>query len=481
MAERAEDNFDEVLHGGAGPRDGAVSVWNMLVIAAVLVNSTFETMLVPAIPLIREDLGLTAPQSAWVLTAFMLSAAVSLPIVGKLGDIFGSERVLAAVLAALTVGVLLPPAGNSFAALVAGQALQGLGVSLVPLGVALLTKQRGEGGDVRTAGIMMAGAVSTALGMVLAGVLLGFASYRILYWAAALPNCLIVGAALYLLARRGRGGDGVKQDEAIDWIGAMLFGGSLLSILLGLGAMEEGGWQSPLASGLLAAGLLLGALGIMWARSVRFPLIDVALLRTAAVNRVAMVQLLSGFGTFATFVAVPVLIQAPAASGGLGLDASVSGYALAPFGICCIVAPLFVAGLRRLLGAGAVLFSASLVAVAGPALLLVSGGSGIVVVGIAMGALGFGIGLLLTQSFDLVGSTVAPERVASIGSLVYVLKMVGAALGGQAAIAFIGPAPTATNFVQAFILAAAAMAGSALAAMTLLKQSKGDTINAGYA
>src|SRR3546814_5275835 len=72
----------------------------------------------------------------------------------------------------------------------------------------------------------------------------------------------------------------------------------------------------------------------MWARSAKFPLIDVALLRLPAVNRVAIVQLLSGFGTFATFVAVPVMIQAPTASGGLGLDASASGYALAPFGIC---------------------------------------------------------------------------------------------------------------------------------------------------
>src|SRR3546814_7753911 len=99
------------------------------------------------------------------------------------------------------------------------------------------------------------------------------------------------------------------------------------------------------------------------------------------------------------------------ASGGLGLDASASGYALAPFGICCIVAPLFVASLRRLFGAGLVLFAASLVAVAGPALLLVSGG-GILMVGIAMGTLGFGIGLLLTPSFVLVGHTVAPHRVA---------------------------------------------------------------------
>src|SRR3546814_1941918 len=81
-----------------------------------------------------------------------------------LGDIFGSERVLTAVFGALTIGVILPPLGNSFAALVAGQALQGLGVSLVPLGVALLTKQCGQGGEVRTAGIMTAGAISTEIG-----------------------------------------------------------------------------------------------------------------------------------------------------------------------------------------------------------------------------------------------------------------------------------------------------------------------------
>src|SRR3546814_19009388 len=137
--------------------------------------------------------------------------------------------------------------------------------------------------------------------------------------------------------------------------------------------------------------------------------------------------------------------QATCASGGLGLDASASGYALAPFGICCIVAPLFVASLRRLFGAGMVLFAAHLVAVAGPALLLVSGG-GILMVGLAMGTLGFGIGLLLTQSFDLVGSTVAPHLVVSIGSFIYVLKMVGPARGWHGAIACMVPARPAPPF-----------------------------------
>src|SRR3546814_14663994 len=104
--------------------------------------------------------------------------------------------------------------------------------------------------------------------------------------------------------------------------------------------MEEGGWRSPLAATLVAIGALLGLLGILWARSAKFPLIDVALLRFPAVNLVAIVQLLSGFGTFATFVAVPVMIHAPTASSRIGMDTSSSGYALAPFGMCCIMAPL---------------------------------------------------------------------------------------------------------------------------------------------
>src|SRR3546814_10132384 len=62
-----------------------------------------------------------------------------------------------------------------------------------------------------------------------------------------------------------RGCDDRKTGEAekIDWVGAILFGGSLLAILLGLGAMEEGGWRSPLAATLVAIGALLGLLGIM--------------------------------------------------------------------------------------------------------------------------------------------------------------------------------------------------------------------------
>ncbi len=462
----------------SGERRGrSVLWWNILVIVAVLVNSAFETMLVPALPMILDDLGLTVSQSAWALTVFMLTAAVSLPIVGKLGDIFGARRVLVVVLVALTAGVLLPPAGNSFAALVVGQGLQGLGMSLIPLGVALLSGQRGEGGEIRSAALMTAGAVSTALGMVLAGVLLGFADWRALYWGAFIFDCAIVSCALFLLRRDGTPPAGRAQG-AIDWLGALLLGGALLALLLAITLMEGVGWRSPWVIALAAASLVLGVSGVLHSLRAVQPLIDLGLLRLRAINRVVIVQFFSGFGTFATFISVPLIMQSPPAQGGLGLDASASGYALAPFGISAILAPVLVSRLRALFGAAMVMSVGSLIAVAAPALLLVA--SDVMMVGVAMGALGLGIGLIITQSFDLVGSTVPQDRVASMSSLIYVLKMVGASLGGQASTSLIGTVPSSENFSHALLLALAVMAASALAALTLLKKLHGEDLGPSY-
>jgi hypothetical protein len=92
------------------------------------------------------------------------------------------------------------------------------------------------------------------------------------------------------------------------------------------------------------------------------------------------------------------------------------------------------------------------------------------IVAVATAALGFGIGLILTQTFDLVGSIVPPERVASIGGLVYVLKMIGAAIGGQVTISFVHADAGAQGFLTGFAVAAAAMLIAAIAAFSLRGQ-----------
>lgn len=449
----------------------AVAPWRGLIMAAVLVNSTFETMLVPALPLIRKELFLTPAQAAWVFSAFLLTAAVSLPIIGKLGDIHGPRRVLSAVFIAITVGVLLPAASRSYPALLAGQALQGLGMSLIPLGVALL--RSGDGvSNVRSAPLLSAAAVSTAAGLFLAGIVLRMASYQALYWGALLPNAIIATASMIVLQRQDGARQAVPGLPGVDWLGGLLLGGALLFLLVGIDLAGSVGWERRQVIGLLVLASGLATLFIWRCQRVGEPLIEIGLLRVRSINRVAVVQLFSGFGTFATFVLVPILIQSPIETGGLARDASTASYTLAPFGICCVVGPMFVSPLRSRFGVPFVMAIGSIAAVAGPGLLSVGGN--LTVLAFATGVLGFGIGMLVTQSFDLVGSTVPQHQVGSVGSLVFVLKMVGAALGGQAAVGLMGVVPSAAGFQRATALAVAVMFVSAAAGLSLSARQYGE-------
>lgn len=453
--------------GGLRP----AAFWNGLVITAILVNATFETMLVPALPLIRADFGLTPSQVAWAYTAYGLAAGVSLPIVGKLGDIYGPRRLLIAVISIITVGVLLPVAGHSFYALVMGQALQGVGVALLPLGIALLSEARSGSEEVRSAGLMTAAAISTAAGMVLAGLLLGITGYRALYWGAfALDSAILLTACITSRTRTGPPRN--RGTGTVDWAGGLLLGGALAALLLSVSIGSIEGWRSPHVAALLGASMVVLSLFAVRSRQRADPLIDLDILKIRFVNRIALVQFFSGFGAFATFVLVPLIVQSPVLAGGLGGDASMSGFALAPFGLCCIVAPLLVSKLRALVGVARVMSIGSLVAIAGPVLLLVS--RDVTTIGIATGALGFGIGLLLTQSFDLVGTALPVERVASLSSLIFVIKMIGSAFGGQISMSLVGSAPSSAGFADALTLAVVAMAISVIAALSLLKNMHRD-------
>src|SRR5690349_2029665 len=88
--------------------------------------SLSQTLAIPALPEIARDLGATPEAASWVLTAFLLSASISTPIVGKLGDVHGKGRVLTAVLLAFCAGAIVNALATSIAVVIAGRVLQGV-------------------------------------------------------------------------------------------------------------------------------------------------------------------------------------------------------------------------------------------------------------------------------------------------------------------------------------------------------------------
>ena len=410
--------------GGNLPSEPSAA-WRWICPTAIFAYATLETMLVPALPQIRAHLDIDLASSGWFFSALALSGAVATPLIGRMADLYGAQRVFAAVLAALLGGILLSATAASFWPLIVGQALQGLALSLIPLSVAIGQQLGDEGASRR---IVIAATSSTIAGFALAGLLLRLGDYKILYWISFVPIACCLVAVLVSGALRSDGK--ARSRGSLDFVGATLLGTSIVLILTGIG-------RGPYAS-LVHLALAAALLALWWRQSgtADDPLIDRRLLRDPLVARVAIITAMLGMGAFGSFVLIPVVVEAPLARGGLGGDASLSGFCLAGFGVAGALSPLFAASLRRRFGVRVPMLFAILLILAGLAsLALPSSASGFIWVSAAVGA---GIGLSLTHGIDLLIMRIPPERLASASALIFVAKSIGHASGAQAVTVLIG-------------------------------------------
>ena len=162
----------------------------------VMTVSILQTMVVPIVGTIGEQLGVGTTAAGWVLTANLLAAVVATPVIGRLADLYGKRRVLLSVLGLVLVGSLLAAATDSLALLLAGRVLQGVSYALFPIALALL---RDEMPGVKLVGAMavVSGTLSVGagLGLILTGVLTSDgADYHRVFWLTA--GILVVAFAL---------------------------------------------------------------------------------------------------------------------------------------------------------------------------------------------------------------------------------------------------------------------------------------------
>jgi len=109
----------------------------VLVISALAFALT-QTMVAPALPAIQKELGTSATAVTWVLTVFLLTASIATPIVGRLGDMFGKERVLLAVLGVFGIGSIVGALSHSIETLIAARAIQGVAGAIFPLAFGII-------------------------------------------------------------------------------------------------------------------------------------------------------------------------------------------------------------------------------------------------------------------------------------------------------------------------------------------------------
>src|SRR6187549_2841681 len=153
-----------------------------------------QTTVIPALGEMQKELGASASGIAWMVTAYLLVASIATPIFGRLGDMFGKERLLAISLAAFAVGSVVCALADTLGLMIVGRGLQGMGGGVFPLSFGIV---RDEFPRERVpSGIALLGAVAGiggAIGLPLGGLLADQASFHWIFWLAAAMG---VGSAL---------------------------------------------------------------------------------------------------------------------------------------------------------------------------------------------------------------------------------------------------------------------------------------------
>src|ERR1700749_5030897 len=177
-------------HGGGSRQDYNVT-FALLALAAVS-YALLQSVVAPALPDIQRSLGASVNSASWVLTAYLLSASIATPIIGRLGDMYGKARLLVVVLILLCGATAISALATSLTVMLIGRVAQGAAGGIFPLAFGIIRDEFPRERVAGAVGVMAALAgVGGGAGVVLAGPIIQNLSIHWLFW---LPLGVLVPA-----------------------------------------------------------------------------------------------------------------------------------------------------------------------------------------------------------------------------------------------------------------------------------------------
>ncbi|WP_068275858.1 MFS transporter, partial [Aldersonia kunmingensis] len=299
------------------------------------VAAIMQTLVTPLLPHLPEMLHTTPSNATWVITVTLLVAGVCVPITGRLGDLLGKRRVLLACTVPLALGSVVCALSASVLPMIIGRGLQGLGMGMVPLGIALLrdavpTERLSSSIALVSASMGIGGGI----GLPLAAAVAEYANWHVLFWGSATLAVMTAALVWFFVPSSPPAAKGQRFDVP----GAVGLAIGLVALLLSVSKGADWGWTSATTLGLFVlAALVLLAWGA-WELRTREPLVD---LRTTARPRVLTTNIASifvGVGMYASMLVVPQILQLPESTGyGLGQSMLAAGLWMLPGGLMMMI------------------------------------------------------------------------------------------------------------------------------------------------
>jgi EmrB/QacA subfamily drug resistance transporter len=394
-----------------------------------------QTMIIPALPTLQRELDTTTTWVTWLLTGFLLSASVATPLLGKLGDQHGKERLLVISLGVFLLGSIGAIFAPDIWTLIGFRILQGAGAAVFPLSFSIIKDEFPEEKVGVGVGIVSAVfAVGGALGLVLSGVIVDHVSWRWIFVVGAAGVALaIVGVLLFVPESP------VKTPSRLDVPGALLLSGGLLALLIALTEGNGWGWGSARIVGLFVlSGALLVAWGVVEAR-VAEPMVDLRMLARRPVLFANLTGLIAGFAMFGTFVLIPNFVEMPRGlptdlaalvDYGFGASTSTTGLYLLPGAATGFVSGPLAGILGRRYGSKWPLALGMALAAVGLTMLAVWHDEPWQIV-VGMVVLGAGVPFTFAAMAKIVVDSVRPTETGVATGVNTVMRTLGGVIGGQ--------------------------------------------------
>ncbi len=307
-----------------------------------------QTMVIPIQSELPELLHTSGSNAGWVITATLLAAAVSMPVAGRLADLYGKQRVLVVNAALLVVGSVVVAMTSSLLPVLVGRALQGFAMGFIPVGISLMrefTPPHITGTAIAAMSATLG--VGGAIGLPLAAWIADGHDWHLMFWVSAGLALVVMLATIFLVPHIHD-----AQPGRFDVVGGLGLAVGLVTFLVGVSKGNDWGWGSGRTWGAIVGGLVvLVAWGAFELRQ-REPLVD---LRTTARPQILLTNIAAvaiGFGMMAQSIVVPQLLELPSATGyGLGQTILEAGLWMAPAGLMMMVFAPVSSNLMRRIGA----------------------------------------------------------------------------------------------------------------------------------
>ena len=416
------------------------SGWKTLIILSCLglIVMFDETMILPAIPDFIREFNISYSTSSWLLSAYIIAAAVMTPIGGKLSDIYGKKKILLIVMAIYAVGILAGRFATNIEFMLAARVAQGVGMAMFPIAFGIIREVLPE----KKLAIGQTIFASTFSGGAVVGLIGGAAIIQNFGWQATFLAILPAAIALLLIIVRfvhvqspaasmeAGGNANLSNDRTIDIKGTLLLAATIITFLAGVTFLEASNSSSGTAYqvvGLFAASGLSLAAFIVTEKRAHSPLLDFKLMTSKSFLPPTIILMLVSMSIFMVYMTIPVMVRSPEPLGFGGDAVAVAGVQL-PFMVVLLIGTImsgFI--LNRVKNTKLTLIGTVISAVGFFILFMFHSTESMVSAGLAI--LAAGLSLSITGAFNVILLSV-PMQVTGIAlGMTLLLNLVGMSVG----------------------------------------------------